>query len=55
MILGAPHKGGTQRATPNHLEASFKSNKSESKPEDASNALEMKGIKGGLKASQSHT
>jgi hypothetical protein len=31
MIPGAPHKEGTQRATPNRLEASFKSNKCESK------------------------
>jgi hypothetical protein len=30
-IPGAPHKEGTQRATPNRLEASFKSNKCESK------------------------
>jgi hypothetical protein len=27
MIPGAPHKEGTQRETPNLLEASFKSNK----------------------------
>jgi hypothetical protein len=26
MIPGAPHEEGTQRATPNCLEASFKSN-----------------------------
>jgi hypothetical protein len=40
---------------PNHLEASFKSNKRESMLGDASSALEMKGIEGALKATQSHT
>ena len=55
MIPGAPHKEDTQRATPNHLEASFKSNKSESMPGDASSALEMREFEGALKASQSHT
>jgi hypothetical protein len=30
MFPGAPHGEGTQRATPNRLEASFKSNKHES-------------------------
>jgi hypothetical protein len=30
-IPGAPHKEGTQWATPNRLEASFKSNKCKSK------------------------
>jgi hypothetical protein len=29
MFSGAPHKLDTQRATPNHLEASFKSSKYE--------------------------
>jgi hypothetical protein len=51
MILGAPHQEGTQRETPNRLEASFKSNKHESMPEDASNALEMGEIEGALKVS----
>jgi hypothetical protein len=54
-IPGAPHKEGTQQATPNHLEASFKSNKHESMPGDASSALEMKEMEGALKASLSHT
>jgi hypothetical protein len=30
MFLGAPHGEGTQRVTPNRLEASFKSNRRES-------------------------
>jgi hypothetical protein len=51
MIPGAPHQEGTQRATPNHLEARFKSNKCESRPGDASSALEMGRFKGALKAS----
>jgi hypothetical protein len=55
MIPGAPHKEGTQRAAPNRLEASFKSNKRELMPRDASSALEMKEMEGSLKASQSHT
>jgi hypothetical protein len=54
-ISGAPHKEGTQWVMPNHLEASFKSNKCESMPGDASSALEMKGNEGALKATQSHT
>jgi hypothetical protein len=49
------YKGGTQRVTPNRLEASFKSKKCESKPRDASSALEMTVIGGALKASQNHT
>jgi hypothetical protein len=55
MIPGAPHKEGTQRAMTNHLEASFKSNKRESMPGDASSAIEMKEMEGALKATQSHT
>jgi hypothetical protein len=51
MIPGAPHKEGTQRAAPNRLEASFKSNKRELMPRDASSALEMKEMEGSLKAS----
>jgi hypothetical protein len=54
-IPGAPHQEGTQRETPNRLEARFKSNKRESMPEDASSALEMKGFEGALKASQTHS
>jgi hypothetical protein len=54
-ISSASHKEGTQRATPNRLEASFKSNKHDSIPEDASSALEMEEIEGALKATQSHT
>jgi hypothetical protein len=50
-ILGAPHQEGTQRETPNLLEASFKSNKHESMPGDASSALEMREFEGALKAS----
>jgi hypothetical protein len=38
---GAYTREDAPRATPNHLEASFKSNKRESKNEDASSALEM--------------
>jgi hypothetical protein len=55
MILGAPHKEGTPRATPNRPEASFKSNNRDSILEDASSALEMKEMEGALKATQSHT
>jgi hypothetical protein len=40
---------------PNRLEASFKSDKCESMPGDASSALEMEEMDGSLKASQSHT
>jgi hypothetical protein len=36
---------------PNRLEASFKSNKHESMPGDASSALEMREFEGALKAS----
>jgi hypothetical protein len=49
--LCAPHQDGTQRETSNCLEASFKGNKHELMPGDASSALEMKEIKGALKAS----
>jgi hypothetical protein len=38
---GAHTREDAPRATPNRLEASFKSNKCESKDEDASSALEM--------------
>ena len=55
MFPGAPHGEGTQRATPNRLEANFKSNKRESMPGDASSALEMKEMDGALKTSQYHT
>jgi hypothetical protein len=51
MILGAPHKEGTQWKTPNRLEANFKSNKHELMPRDASSALEKREFEGALKAS----
>jgi hypothetical protein len=51
---GAPHKAGTQQATPTRLEVNFKSNKRELMPEDASSALEMKWMTFTLKASQTH-
>jgi hypothetical protein len=38
---GAHTREDAPRVTPNHLEASFKSNKCELKDEDASSALEM--------------
>jgi hypothetical protein len=38
---GHTHERTVNRATPNRIEASFKSNKYESKDEDASSALEM--------------
>lgn len=43
-----------KRATPNHLETSFKSNKRESKTEDASSALEMNLVDLTLKARVTH-
>jgi hypothetical protein len=51
MISGAPHQEGTQRETPNRLEASFKSNKYELMPGDASSALVKGKFEGALKAS----
>jgi hypothetical protein len=51
MIPGAPHQEGTQRETPHRLEASFKSNKHESKARRCLSALEMGRFKGALKAS----
>jgi hypothetical protein len=51
MILGALNQEGTQRETPNRLEESFKSNKHESMPGDASSALEMKEFEGAHKDS----
>jgi hypothetical protein len=55
MIASAPHHEGTQRETSNRLEASFKSNKRESMPGDASSALEMREFEGALKAYLFHT
>jgi hypothetical protein len=55
MIPGAPHQEGTQRETHKRLEASFKSNKHESMPGDASSVLEMWEFKGALKPSLSLT
>jgi hypothetical protein len=48
MIPGAPHKEGTQRVTPNHLEASFKSNKCESKNPEMLQVLLRRGETMGL-------
>jgi hypothetical protein len=55
MIPGAPQEESTQRVTPNHLEASFKSNKHELMRGDASSALEIKEMNRSLKPFRSHT
>jgi hypothetical protein len=55
VTLGCSHKDGTQWETHDRLEASFKNNKHESMPGDASSALEMREFKGALKASLSLT
>jgi hypothetical protein len=52
---GAHTREDTPRATSNRLEASFKSNKCESKDEDASSALEMNLAALSLKMVESHT
>jgi hypothetical protein len=39
MFLDAPHKAGTRQATPNHLEAIFKSNKRKSMNQSLSQVL----------------
>jgi hypothetical protein len=44
-ILGAPHKEGTQQATPNHLEARFKSNKLKDRLGDQRGGSECEPIK----------
>jgi hypothetical protein len=46
MITGAPHQEGTKQETPNRLEASFKSNKHESMPGDASSTPKRGETKG---------
>jgi hypothetical protein len=50
-----PSGEGGWIATPNRLEANFKSNKYKSMPKDAPSALEMEEKNKSLKDSQSHT
>jgi hypothetical protein len=55
MISGAPHGEGTQRVTPNRLEASFKSNKRESINQSHHKCFLREGVKSSHKGAKSYT